>query len=209
MPRNATPDRHSSRRDRSKEPADVILEATMHVLKQVGFRETTTERIATRAGMSIGALHQYFPNKIALYEALMMRYFELRANAAYSLAHRLTSAPAKEFPELMAGVLLTAERYDPQLSDLLHQIAAAHPSVAAVEMEHWRMLEMAVGTLLRKRHGTAGFRADLNPELAATVLTRAVTGLTRRTLEMDPALISSDAFAAELEQMIRGYLLAS
>jgi len=207
MARQATPDRRHPRQERSKQTVDDILEATVQVLKQVGFRETTTERIADRAGLSVGSMYQYFPNKIAIYESLMMRHFERLANVGFSLAQRLTTAPASEFPQLMAAVLLTVERDDPQLSSLLHQIACAHPTVAAVEMEHSRMLEMAMTTLLRNKRGTPGFRDDINPEITASVLTRALTGLARRTMEMDPSLISSDVFEAELQQLIRGFLL--
>jgi AcrR family transcriptional regulator len=208
MARQATPDRRHPRQERSKQTVDDILEATVQVLKQVGFRETTTERIADRAGLSVGSMYQYFPNKIAIYESLMMRHFERLANVGFSLAQRLTNAPANEIPQLIAAILLTVERDDPQLSALLHQIACAHPSVAAVEIEHSRMLEMAMTTLLRDKRGTPGFRVDMNPEIAASVLTRALTGLARRTMEMDPSLILSDAFEAELQQLIRGFLLA-
>jgi AcrR family transcriptional regulator len=207
MARHAAPERRHPRQERSKQTVDDILEATVQVLKQVGFRETTTERIADRAGLSVGSMYQYFPNKIAIYESLMMMHFERLANVGFSLAQRLTTAPASEFPQLMAAILLTVERDDPQLSSLLHQIAGAHPSVAAVEIEHSRMLEMAMTTLLRDKRGTPGFRADMNPEIAASVLTRALSGLTRRTMEMDPSLILSDVFEAELQQLIRGFLL--
>lgn len=208
MSSHSSPDRRHPRQERSKQTVDDILEATAQVLKQVGVRGTTTERIADRAGLSVGSMYQYFPNKIAIYESLMMRHFERLANVAFSLAQQLTNAPAAEFPRLMAAILLATERDDPQLSALLHQLACAHPSVAAVEMEHSRMLEMAMTTLLRDKRATPGFRADMNPEIAASVLTRALTGIARRTMELDPSLVSSDVFESELEQLIRGYLLA-
>lgn len=208
MSRHSSPDRRHPRQERSKQTVDDILEATAQVLKQVGVRETTTERIADRAGISVGSMYQYFPNKIAIYEALMMRHFEHLANVAFSLAQKLSNAPAHEIPPLMAAILLATEREDPQLSALLHQLACAHPSVSAVEVEHSRMLEMAMTTLLRDKRGTPGFRADMNPEIAASVLARALTGIARRTMEMDPSLIASDVFEAELQQLIRGFLLA-
>jgi AcrR family transcriptional regulator len=199
MPSNAPPDPHHPYHGRSKQTIDDILEATAHVLKQVGFYETTTDRIAARACLNVGSLYQYFPNKIALYEALMMRHFEILANAAFSLAQQLSDASADEFPDVLAAILLTTERKDPPLSALLHQIAAAHPTVAAVEIEHSRALEMALATLLGKKRNETGFRAELDPDIASRVLTRALAGLARRTMEIEPS---------EVRQLIRGYVIA-
>jgi AcrR family transcriptional regulator len=207
MPRFAPPDRRRPRQDRSKQTVDDILEATTQVLKQVGIRQTTTDRIAARAGLSVGSLYQYFPNKVALFEALMTRHFERVTNTAMALAQRMVDASADELPDILATVMLTAERKDPQLSALLHQIAAMHGRVAAIEIEHTRAFETAMGALLHEKRGTCGFRPDLDPDLAGRVLMRALAGLARRTMEMDPSLIESDAFAAEVRQLIRGYLL--
>jgi len=208
MPRNVSPDRRHPQQERSKQTVDDILEATAQVLKQLGFHDTTTDRIAARAGLSIGSLYQYFPNKIALYEALMTQHFVNVANTALSLAQRLSEATADEFPDLVAAIMLTAERKDPQLSALLHQIAAAHPTVAAVEVEHSRAIEMAMATLLGKKRNDPGFRGELDPDVASRVLVRALAGLARRTMEIDPSLIESETFASEVRQLVRGYVLA-
>lgn len=207
MPPSVPEDRRGPQQERSRQTVEDVLEATAQVLKQFGVQATTTERIAERAGLSVGSLYQYFPNKIALYEALMARHFEKLANVAFSLSKRLTDASAEEFPDLMAEVLFSTERSDPHLSALLHQLAAQHPSVSAVEKERSRLLEMAIETLLNGKTTTPGFRSDLDPDLNARVLTRALTGLARRTMETDPSLIESDAFAAEVRRLIRGYLM--
>jgi AcrR family transcriptional regulator len=208
MSRNASPDRRHPREERSKEAVEDLLEATAQILKQLGVHKTTTEHIAGHLGLSVGSLYQYFPNKIAVYEALMMRHFEQMAKAAVSLGRRLSGATADEFPDLLAAILLTTERNDPKLNGLLHQLAAAHPSVRAVEIEHSRALEMAMATLLEKKRNEPGFRPELDPDITSRVLIRALTGLTRRTMEIDPSFIESDAFASEVQQLIRGYLLA-
>ena len=48
---------------RSKLMFDSILEASTRVLKEVSFEKFTTNRVAEAAGISIGSLYQYFPNK--------------------------------------------------------------------------------------------------------------------------------------------------
>lgn len=199
-------DRRHPREERTKEAIDDILEATAQILKQLGIHKTTTELIAGHLGLSVGSLYQYFPNKVAVYEALMMRHFELMAKAATSLARRLPGATADEFPDLLAAILLTTERNDTKLSGLLHQLASAHPSVKAVEIEHSRAIEMAFANLLGKKRNEPGFRKDLDPDIASRVLIRALAGLARRTTEIDASLIESDAFASEVRHLIRGYL---
>ncbi|MDP6893521.1 MAG: TetR/AcrR family transcriptional regulator [Verrucomicrobiota bacterium] len=48
---------------RSKLMFDSILEASTRVLEEVSFKKFTTNRVAEVAGISIGSLYQYFPNK--------------------------------------------------------------------------------------------------------------------------------------------------
>lgn len=51
---------------RSTTSVNAILEATVQVLLEVGKERLTTTRVAHRAGVSVGTLYQYFPNKSAL-----------------------------------------------------------------------------------------------------------------------------------------------
>jgi AcrR family transcriptional regulator len=58
---------------RSIETVGVILEAAARVLEEQGFDGYTTNAVAERAGVSIGSLYQYFPNKDAMTVALIDR----------------------------------------------------------------------------------------------------------------------------------------
>jgi AcrR family transcriptional regulator len=57
---------------RSAATVEAILEAAAHILESEGFDGYTTNAIAKRAGVSIGSLYQYFPNKDAVTAALVM-----------------------------------------------------------------------------------------------------------------------------------------
>ena len=48
---------------RSKLMFDNILKASTRVLEEVSFEKFTTNKVAEAAGISIGSLYQYFPNK--------------------------------------------------------------------------------------------------------------------------------------------------
>lgn len=58
--------RKQPRQARSNELVSAILQAAAQVLAQVGTQGFTTARVAERAGVSIGSLYQYFPNKAAI-----------------------------------------------------------------------------------------------------------------------------------------------
>src|SRR6476661_9955500 len=51
---------------RSTELVATILEAAIQVLTREGAQRFTTARVAEKAGVSVGSLYQYFPNKAAI-----------------------------------------------------------------------------------------------------------------------------------------------
>lgn len=62
------------RQARSKATVDAIVEATGQVFERGGYRRTTAVKVAERAGVSVGSLYQYFPDK----EAMIAAFFERR-----------------------------------------------------------------------------------------------------------------------------------
>src|ERR1700744_1131571 len=56
---------------RSAASVEAILQATIQVLLKDGKLKLTTTRVAHRAGVSVGTLYQYSPNKSALLQALL------------------------------------------------------------------------------------------------------------------------------------------
>jgi AcrR family transcriptional regulator len=62
--------------ERSTATFDAICEGTIQVLLKGGFERLTTTRVADRAGVSVGTLYQYFPNKKALLAAVTGRYLD-------------------------------------------------------------------------------------------------------------------------------------
>ncbi len=61
---------------RGKLRVDALLDAAAHVFDEVGYDAATTNAIAARAGIPIGSLYQFFPNKSALFNALAARYLD-------------------------------------------------------------------------------------------------------------------------------------
>lgn len=67
---------------RSRERVERILAAAAEEFVAIGYDAATTEAIAERAGTSIGSLYQFFPNKLALFEAISAQYLA-EASALY------------------------------------------------------------------------------------------------------------------------------
>jgi AcrR family transcriptional regulator len=57
--------------DRARDTVEILLRAAAQVFAARGYAATTTNKVAERAGVSIGSLYQYFPNKDALLVALI------------------------------------------------------------------------------------------------------------------------------------------
>jgi AcrR family transcriptional regulator len=72
--------RRVPQQDRGERRVAAVLEAAAAVIAEVGYEAATMTAMAERAGASIGAVYQYFPNKDAIVGALLNRYAdELRA----------------------------------------------------------------------------------------------------------------------------------
>ena len=72
MPGSITP-RKLPRQERAKATHDAILEAATRIISAGGLAAFNTNAVAARAGVSIGSLYQYFPNKDALMVGLIHR----------------------------------------------------------------------------------------------------------------------------------------
>ncbi|NRA24025.1 MAG: TetR/AcrR family transcriptional regulator [Oleispira sp.] len=68
--------RKSPKQSRSKVTVEAILQATTHILLAEGVQAFTTNHVAERAGVSIGSLYQYFPNKESLIAALIDQHVQ-------------------------------------------------------------------------------------------------------------------------------------
>lgn len=107
--------RKTPAQQRSRATVEVLLDATARVLVRDGFDHASTNRIAECAGVSIGSLYQYFPNKAALVAALVARHnremLELLRRSMEAVA-ALDIASA--MPELIRA-MVEAHQVDPEL----------------------------------------------------------------------------------------------
>jgi AcrR family transcriptional regulator len=87
---------------RSGLTVDAIFEATIQVLLKEGARNLTTTRVAERAGVSVGSLYQYYPNKEALLVAMLEKHLDLIGKAAQLACRKSHGCPVNE---MVANIL--------------------------------------------------------------------------------------------------------
>ena len=128
------------RQSRSKATVQAILDACAENLGSRGYRGLTTHAIASRAGVSVGTLYQYFPNREAISGALVLRAMErlleaMRRAFAESTARELGSLEATEHLLLTGLEVLVEERVifsrlGPEAPHLFRQ-----PAVQAIQAQ--------------------------------------------------------------------------
>jgi len=67
--------RRQPSQERSRQRVEVILDAVAEILVEKGFSALTTTAIAAEAGVPIGSLYQFFPNKFAIFQAVVEQFF--------------------------------------------------------------------------------------------------------------------------------------
>ncbi|HEY1012422.1 MAG TPA: TetR/AcrR family transcriptional regulator [Herpetosiphonaceae bacterium] len=164
--------------ERSKQLVAWILDAAVQVYDQRGYAAATTTRIAERAGISVGSLYQYFPDKHAILVALAERHIaEGRELALRLLGEALREPPPLEaLIRLFVAEFLALHRANPTLHRLLFEEIPLPASVRARLREAEAELVAAVAGLLAARHDVAA----PDPAFAAYALVSIVEALTHR-----------------------------
>lgn len=92
MPHTPLNPRKLPQQSRAKATHDAILDAAIHIIRCGGLASFNTNAVAERAGVSIGSLYQYFPNKDALMVALIARQQQQQVDRVVEAAAELGEA---------------------------------------------------------------------------------------------------------------------
>ena len=139
-----------------------------------GLARLTTTRVAERAGVSIGTLYQYFPNKEALLFAILQRHFEDMAETMERLDRHTQPGPMADLAGCIADAYVDVKIARPDATEALYRIAGAIDQVRLSAGVHQR-LEVAVIRILSK----ATDAAFADPPRVAFTLISALAGVTR------------------------------
>ena len=159
---------------RSGVTVDAICEATIQVLLSHGLTRLTTTRVAERAGVSVGTLYQYFPNKEALLFAILQRHFEEVAESLECLGMTSGPRPLTDLAEGIADAYVSVKTARPEATEALYRVAGAIDQVR-LSVGVCKRMETAVAWVLV----TAQDAEFPDPERAAFTLLSALAGVSR------------------------------
>jgi AcrR family transcriptional regulator len=163
---------------RSAASVDAILEATIQVLLEVGKERLTTTKVALRAGVSVGTLYQYFPNKSALLRATLKRHLDEVTNAVELVCIEQRGRTLREMATAVITAFLRAKMSDAKSSIALYSVGSDVYGASIAQENGIRSNKAIVGMLK-----TASEQLTTDPQLVASMLQSAMFGVSRRLLE--------------------------
>lgn len=189
---------------RARVTVDAILEAAAHILRSQGYDAFNTNRVAEHAGVSIGSLYQYFPNKGSLLQALRERHAQAMFEQLMAQVPSAHSSIEVLIDQMVSG-LLRAHQVDPILHRILEQEVPRQTQQAPASDWETQLRQGLEATLIEHADQlrVTDFRA------AALVLTRSVDALIHACLQTDPMGVTPDRIEQETKALVRAYLLAA
>ena len=182
-----------------------MVEATARILVKEGFDQASTNRIAEKAGVSVGSLYQYFPSKESLVAAVMEKHRRDLLNVARAALAEAATLPLEPAVRKLVGVAIKAHSVDPKL----HRVLAEQiPRTGGLEnTETFNPENYALFRTYLEAHRTEIRTVDL--ELATFICVTSIEALTHTAVLHHPDSFSSKAYEAlidEATRLIVGYL---
>jgi AcrR family transcriptional regulator len=180
------------------------VEAAARVFEEQGYVDTTTNHIAERAGVSIGSLYQYFPNKEAILAVLLEEHFDEGVEALEAIQRHLA-----EVPHDLVGMtrhyvdgIIELHAKNPRLHHVLQDEAPRPPHL----VERLRVVEAAAvdATEVALRESPEVQVQDYST--AAYLLVQTIETLVHKFIVEPRDQVSRERFADELVRMLVRYL---
>lgn len=197
-----TTPRKRPRQERSKATVDAILAATARVLVRDGFDGLTTNAVASKAGVSIGSLYQYFPNKEALVGALIERHMEDMNTTVLAELTRVARLPLAQAARAVIELTIRAHAIDPDLHRVLTEQVPRIGKLAKLRDLDQLTHRMVVGLLTARRDELA----IRDPEMAAFILVSTIEAVVHRAALLYPQHLRDPALVDETTLMVTRYL---
>jgi AcrR family transcriptional regulator len=194
--------RKQPKQERAQETVAVILDATAQVLIKAGFESLTTNRVAELAGVSIGSLYQYFPNKMALVSALIERHLDSVHAAVFAELARVATLPLAAAFRSLIELTLRARGVNPDVQRvLIEQVPRSGRMARARDLD--ALLHVAVAQFLAARRSEIVV-SDL--DLATFITVSAIEAIATRAVLFAPGRLQDPNLVEEVTTLVVGYL---
>ena len=180
---------------------ELIFEATTRLLEQKPPEDISTNAIAKLAGISIGTLYQYFPDKDALFHALTVRELQSLSDRLMQIMDTPPTRPGGRVSAALAAVL-----------DAYGGRGIAHRRLMRRSIERGStgvlgpLLERLTQSFAQKGISGPNVAIPPMPRVDALVLTHAVGGVLRAAVtEHAEGALDRKALEASLTRLILGF----
>ena len=195
--------RKTPQQSRSLATVEAIYDATIQVLLKSGEDRLTTVHVAERAGVSVGTLYQYFPNKQALLFAVLERHMVRVATAVEDVCVANHFQPLEQMIDELVNRFIDAKLVDRDTSVALYRIAAEAGGDLIVARTRKRY-EAAMTAMLR----TAKLPVSADIPFMVHVIYLTMAGTLRGHLESSAPLKMTTKLREHLARLLLAYCRA-
>jgi len=185
---------------RSAARLEGLLDAAAAVVQDIGYERLTTAMVAEKAGSSIGTVYRYFPDRIALLQALSARYLSRFEEEGVPRVASAENATWVETIDALQSYWLDAYRHQPGFRSLrfgddldLRPRGGPRSNIGGIATQ--------VAAVLQNRHGVTDDDLDTDIEVALTALDATLA----RAFAFDDA--GDDAYVEAALALSKNYLL--
>ena len=197
--RPLTNPRKEASQERSRATVDALIEATARLLVKEGFDRASTNRIAQKAGVSVGSLYQYYPSKEALVVAVIERHNRELMQVVRSALSDVAVQPIEQAVRKLVAAAIEAHRIDP---DLHRVLAEQIPRTGRLKnVEGFNRETYALARAYLEDHKNELRPMDLG--LAAFVFVTSVEALTHAAVLNGPEALTDEAAGTLVDEVTR------
>ncbi|MBV8761205.1 MAG: TetR family transcriptional regulator [Deltaproteobacteria bacterium] len=197
-----TTPRKRPRQSRSQATVDSLLGATARVLVRDGFDGLTTNAVATAAGVSIGSLYQYFPNKEALVAALIEQHIEKMNSLVLAELAAVATLPIAQAARRVIELTIKMHCVDPKLHRVLTEQVPRVGRLAKLREADEICHRMVAGLLAARKDELAIHDADLS----AFLLVSTIEAVVHRAAMLYPDRLDDPRLIDETTLLVTRYL---
>jgi len=198
---STTPLRRQPVQQRSAKRVERMLEACASLIEEVGYDGVTTTLIAERAGVAVGSLYQFFPDKRAVVQALTLRNLEKFIQAVDARFSSTTLDHWWDAVDVIFDVYVSMHREVPGFSKL-HFGDVVDMRLLDDRRDNNTVISDRIAEMISSRFDIA--LDDLR--LPISIAVEAADGVLNLAFRRDPA--GDREILAEAENLVRGYLSA-
>ena len=192
------------RQTRAQQTVEFILDAAAYILAERGLDGFTTNHIAERAGVNISSLYQYFPNKLAILEALRARHIAAPVAVENYAARlkQLRDLPLKEVVQEIVDVAIEMHVSNPTMHKLFLETLPRQTRLPHDHFEADRIAKMAEMLLPKSR-------SSQNPEMTLFIVRHALSCVLHEAICERPDWLKDTTFRDELVTLLVNFLRTS